>query len=742
MVLSKMYCSEQIVIPEKISNLLKTYAKAALKTQPYDLLRWSAAYFRCLSMDIMPPVKLRYEQENMLGCLTKGYIKVLLNQVGKGFYVQREILDHRWNELCLPEDELLKFLSLTRMLYWPQVHWLKLMSVMVGSINQSFQETLMMLFELLTDEPEGGSSPVPLWSIRECFKYLAVMDCTEEQTYFDGRKVLAGNALEDELKMPQIPQKLSSTSFRNAVIDYWKYRIENDEKVKSRQEKDIAGASSQPSTPAIYEKDNLNSDKVCNLCSIPSTLRCGSDFRLTGEYKDPMNVIKGTNSFNDVIMVVKQLKCDDEDGEIADDYEKISKRDAKVNEMRQNAAQSLEDDAKNSLERECWRLMSDIGPPWNWLHNFTSHNCYNKSYNFIEQISITSDMTLDDDDNVESTDESLNMSEMQVTEKQLPPSATSFFDDVQSSTSGVSVTQETSTLTSSPSNEHKVLVDTICNLSEAIECGDCIIRETSSIASVLDAQHEKKQLETVDYERLKKFIDRAMENGLVFNDLNELYNYFIQESSRELYMKQRQKDVDGDAETENLILSSTSLSAGKKHKRKETEAVKNNENVTADGKNVVSIFGESGIEVDNKLLDAKVSERMILGLVDKTQSDVDNISDAASSNASISSLSNAETVKMKENINVTREKDTQTMSYQERIHESRMTSGQRKSATFIEERQPFTCKIPKLPGIGARLSDERIDKILKFITHRSFQQGGFVYPRNFLEDDCPSLIEN
>ena len=27
MVLSKMYCSEQIVIPEQISNLLKTYAK-------------------------------------------------------------------------------------------------------------------------------------------------------------------------------------------------------------------------------------------------------------------------------------------------------------------------------------------------------------------------------------------------------------------------------------------------------------------------------------------------------------------------------------------------------------------------------------------------------------------------------------------------------------------------------------------------------------------------------------------
>lgn len=43
---------------------------------------------------------------------------------------------HRTLSVTL-QDELLKFLSLTRMLYWPQVHWLKLMAVMVGSINQA-----------------------------------------------------------------------------------------------------------------------------------------------------------------------------------------------------------------------------------------------------------------------------------------------------------------------------------------------------------------------------------------------------------------------------------------------------------------------------------------------------------------------------------------------------------------------------------------------------------------------------
>lgn len=158
----------------------------------------------------------------------------------------------------------------------------------------------------------------------------------------------------------------------------------------------------------------------------------------------------------------------------------------------------------------------------------------------------------------------------------------------------------------------------------------------------------------------------------------------------------------------------------------------------------MSIFGESGIEVDNKLLDATVSDRMILGLVDKSQIE-DNVSDIVeSSNASMSSLlSNAETVQMRE---VTREKDTQTLSYKERIHEKRVCSQKEgkveksKSASSVK-RQPFTCKVPPLNGIGTRMSAERIDKILRFLTHRSFQQGGFVYIRNLLEDECPNLMD-
>lgn len=106
-----------------------------------------------------------------------------------------------------------------------------------------------MLCELLTDEPEGGSSPVPLWLFRECYKHIAELDCSEEQTFFDGRKILqpkensgkikinsklpnrCDGVLEHETRMPNVPRKLSSISFKNAVIDYWKLRIENVEKV-------------------------------------------------------------------------------------------------------------------------------------------------------------------------------------------------------------------------------------------------------------------------------------------------------------------------------------------------------------------------------------------------------------------------------------------------------------------------------------------------------------------------------
>lgn len=57
----------------------------AMRTQPYDLLTWSAAYFRCIADDIQPPTKIQYEDntQEMIEnrSLTKEYLKVLVKQV-------------------------------------------------------------------------------------------------------------------------------------------------------------------------------------------------------------------------------------------------------------------------------------------------------------------------------------------------------------------------------------------------------------------------------------------------------------------------------------------------------------------------------------------------------------------------------------------------------------------------------------------------------------------------------------
>lgn len=41
--LDTMYCAQQINIPPELPDILKNFTKAAIRTQPKDVLLWSAA---------------------------------------------------------------------------------------------------------------------------------------------------------------------------------------------------------------------------------------------------------------------------------------------------------------------------------------------------------------------------------------------------------------------------------------------------------------------------------------------------------------------------------------------------------------------------------------------------------------------------------------------------------------------------------------------------------------------------
>jgi len=77
------YCTDQIQIPPQFPQILKQYVKAAMKTQPRDLLQWTSDYFNALAKGQAPPVKefMEYPQNESKDGLTVGYIRILNSQV-------------------------------------------------------------------------------------------------------------------------------------------------------------------------------------------------------------------------------------------------------------------------------------------------------------------------------------------------------------------------------------------------------------------------------------------------------------------------------------------------------------------------------------------------------------------------------------------------------------------------------------------------------------------------------------
>merc|ERR1712235_195990 len=102
-----IYSTSQISIPAELPDLLKQYTKAAIRTQPPDILQWSAAYFSSLANGEPLPVKRRLEPVVGTG-LTVGNLDVLVQQ-HKGLTdknVTKESIQNKWADLGLPMQQL------------------------------------------------------------------------------------------------------------------------------------------------------------------------------------------------------------------------------------------------------------------------------------------------------------------------------------------------------------------------------------------------------------------------------------------------------------------------------------------------------------------------------------------------------------------------------------------------------------------------------------------------------------
>lgn len=178
-----MYCSEQIAIPPTFPYLLRQYAKAAIRTQPTDLLKWSTTYFRCLSLNCPPPVKLRLEYPMPIDWhgLTPGWIKSLYLQIHPSSTVEFKILWDRWIGSCLQHENLIQILCLGGFTNPQAIPWNIFIGLCASFITKNLTETMITICEILTEEPEGGSAMISIEAFMSLYIYLARIDASKER---------------------------------------------------------------------------------------------------------------------------------------------------------------------------------------------------------------------------------------------------------------------------------------------------------------------------------------------------------------------------------------------------------------------------------------------------------------------------------------------------------------------------------------------------------------------------------
>ncbi|XP_011166595.2 ropporin-1-like protein isoform X1 [Solenopsis invicta] len=172
----------EIAVPARLPMILKQFCKAAIRTQPYDLLKWSGSYFRALADGEEPPVKsrLEYPPPSTTSGLTLGFLRVLLRQFGNyNKTLPVEIISRHWDCLCLDRRDLDTILTIGEFRRTCQVK--KFLAIAVGLLGANLTETMIMVCQLFSHEPDGGSAMIPLTLFIEIYEYLAGLACDDKE---------------------------------------------------------------------------------------------------------------------------------------------------------------------------------------------------------------------------------------------------------------------------------------------------------------------------------------------------------------------------------------------------------------------------------------------------------------------------------------------------------------------------------------------------------------------------------
>lgn len=474
----------------------------------------------------------------------------------------------------------------------------------------------------------------------------------------------------------------------------------------------------QFSAPMIESSNPSDTESTTDITEPGSVIsRVSSSFKFVGNFADPAEILRRAPDFDSVILLLQEEIENIHQVSSSEDIERMIERAKDEKRHQRKVLETCDKNAEAQKQERLNVLKKRLGPPWAWLHKFTDYNCPKQSFNFID---ITSSP-------VGSEDEEIDIKKERCTSAESSQTIIHFTSDDSRSKTFICDNESTSSSrVNSATVIGEILSDVMCKLNEAQSNGKCSVRDVKSLTRIIDTEFPHNE----NAKRLRGYLDKASSTGKDFNDLNELNSYFMGE-----IVKARRSDngEDEDDEDPNETL-------------KECD----------DPDKIVEIFEESGIDVDNKLLEKKVSETMILGLVKKpeetlappTSSDIDSesvksIQSDDTTTASVVSSAN------KNKTGGTKDENVQTTPYLEQRQRQKMAEeAQRerskeepKSCEELAEEELHKSIIPPLPGIGPSVSNETTERFLLYLMRRARQQGGLVYPRNWQENECPPMVD-
>ncbi|XP_060151373.1 ropporin-1-like protein isoform X4 [Globicephala melas] len=130
-----MFCAQQIHIPPELPDILKQFTKAAIRTQPADVLQWSA---------------------------------------GHKEYVELADLEQKWKNLCLPVEKFRALLQLDPC--EDKIEEIKFLALGCSMLGGSLNTAMKHLCEILTADPEGGPARIPFETFSYVYRYLSGLD--------------------------------------------------------------------------------------------------------------------------------------------------------------------------------------------------------------------------------------------------------------------------------------------------------------------------------------------------------------------------------------------------------------------------------------------------------------------------------------------------------------------------------------------------------------------------------------